>query len=218
MIVLFILYLISAVPSSQVHGDNEDMSLVERDWLMQAKVLALPSSKTKAGSVPTWADAAGAVDGVKDGKYAFHTGYEANPWWQVDLGKEVKLDRIVVYNRLDYAPGLHNADNILILLSSDGQNWRQCYDNKGIHFGGISGAKPLEVRFEEQQPVARYVRLQIPSSQPIFFHLDEVEIYGAGDPEKNIALKSRRFPQYTRRRFLVSKLTPRHAVSMLYLG
>ena len=102
MIVLFILYLISAVPSSQVQGDNEDMSLVERDWLMQAKVLALPSSKTKAGSVPTWADAAGAVDGVKDGKYAFHTGYEANPWWQVDLGKEVKLDRIVVYNRLDY--------------------------------------------------------------------------------------------------------------------
>ena len=32
-------------------------------------------------------DAAGAVDGVKDGKYAFHTGSEPNPWWQVDLGK-----------------------------------------------------------------------------------------------------------------------------------
>ena len=34
----------------------------------------------------------------------------------------------------------------------------------------------------------RFVRLQIPSAAPIFFHLDEVEVYGPGAPERNLAL------------------------------
>ena len=70
-------------------------------------------------------DAAGAVDGVKDGKYGFHTWRTPDPWWQVDLGQSQSIRRIVVYNRLDYAPGLHNADHIVILTSDDEQNWQQ---------------------------------------------------------------------------------------------
>jgi hypothetical protein len=136
----------------------------------------------------TWADAAGAVDGVKDGKYAFHTGQEPNPWWQVDLGEVRAICRIVVYNRLDYAPGLHNADNLRILASDDGRSWTEIYDNKGKHFDGISGVGPLDVAFEGRQVRGRYARLQIASAAPIFFHLDEVEIYGAADPKTNIAL------------------------------
>jgi hypothetical protein len=98
---------------------DEDVSgsalrqLIEEDWL---KAIAEP--------VSTRSDAAGACDGVKDGKYAFHTGHEPNPWWQVDLGAVKPIGRIVVYNRLDYAPGLHNADNLLILTSDDGKTWR----------------------------------------------------------------------------------------------
>jgi hypothetical protein len=46
----------------------------------------------------------------------------------------------------------------------------------------------LEVCFPD--PVtARFVRLQIPSADPIFLHLDEVEIYGTLDPARNLALK-----------------------------
>ena len=136
----------------------------------------------------TQSDAAGAVDGVKDGKYAFHTGGDPNPWWQVDLGSVQSIARIVVYNRLDYAPGLHNADKLLILTSDDGRQWTLRYDNQGRHFGGVSGAPPLEVVFPAGEVQARFVRLQIPSGQPIFFHLDEVEIYGPADATKNLAL------------------------------
>ena len=67
--------------------------LIEEDWL-----------KSLIEPVTTQSDAAGAVDGIKDGKYAFHTGLDAQPWWQVDLGNVQPVARIVVYNRLDYAP------------------------------------------------------------------------------------------------------------------
>ena len=44
--------------------------------------------------------------------------------------------------------------------------------------------------FNEDMPYDRFVRLQIPSRQPVWFHLDEVEIFAADDPETNIALNT----------------------------
>lgn len=155
---------------------------IEDDWLKQAAAW-----RSARHPLNTQSDAAGACDGVKDGKYGFHTGREANPWWQVDLGAPTPLARIVIYNRLDYAPGLHNADIIQILTSADGKTWTLRHDNKGKHFGGVRGGAPLSVAFPP--PVsARFVRLRLPSAKPIFFHLDEVEIYGAADPARNLAL------------------------------
>jgi hypothetical protein len=157
---------------------------IEEDWLKQAKAIESGSP----GPVTTETDARGACDGIKDGKYAFHTGQEPNPWWQVDLGKVVVIDRVVVFNRLDYAPGLHNADHLRLLTSEDGKQWTLRHENKGKHFGGISGAPPLEVKFPDGPVRGRFIRLQIPSEAPIFFHLDEVEIYGPETPGRNLAL------------------------------
>ena len=134
-------------------------------------------------------DAAGAVDGVKDGKYGFHTWLDADPWWQVDLGTRQPISRIVVYNRLDYAPGLHNADNLTILTSDDEKTWTLRYDNKGEHFGGATQGKPLDVSFGADEIQARFVRLQVRSKKPLFFHLDEVEVFGPAEPGNNIALR-----------------------------
>jgi len=133
---------------------------------------------------PTAMDAGGAVDGVRDGRYAFHTGGDTDPWWQVDLGAAVALGRLVVYNRLDYAPGLHNADSLRVLLSDDEQVWREVYRNPGTFFGGLDATGPLHVDLQGQR--ARYVRLQVPGA--VLFHLDEVEVYGPGDPDHNLAL------------------------------
>ena len=156
---------------------GEMRKLVEEDWL---RSLQRP--------VTTQSDAAGACDGVKNGAYGFHTGQNANPWWQVDLGEAKVVGRMVVYNRLDYAPGLHNADTLQIFASDDGKSWNLCHDNKGQHFGGISGAAPLEVSFGGQGLKTRFIRLAIPSPAPIFLHLDEVEVYALGEDTKNIAL------------------------------
>jgi hypothetical protein len=164
--------------------------------------MTLPTqAESRFAGGPTAADAAGAVDGVKKGSYAFHTGWEPYPWWQVDLGKPQTIGKIVVYNRLDYAPGLHYADLLTILTSNDGQQWMLRYDNRGQHFDGVSGVGPLVVQFSGQEGEdrekkttseeglrARFVRLQLASPNPIFFHLDEVEIYSAEHPEQNLAL------------------------------
>lgn len=161
--------------------------LVEADWVKQAPGIAR-GPVLATGLAGTAEDAAGGCDGVKDGKYGFHTSQERNPWWQVDLGEPKEIGRIVVFNRLDYAPGLHNADNLKILVSDDGRDWRQRHHNLA-HFGGISGAKPLEVLFAPGAVRARYVRLQVGSEKAVFFHLDEVEIYGPEPGTVNLALK-----------------------------
>lgn len=159
---------------------------IEADWLQQAD--AWRKAKYGDPTIPTTqSDAAGAVDGIRNGLYAFHVGHQANPWWQVDLGKEYVINRIVVYNRLDYAPGLHNADRLNVLTSLNGKQWTVQHENRK-HFGGVSGAPPLEVRFRRPGVRAQFLRLQIPSSAPIFLHLDEVEVYGPDAPNKNIAL------------------------------
>ena len=145
---------------------------------------------------PTTAvDAAGAVDGIKNGKHAFHTGQEPNPWWSVDLGSRRAIQKIVVYNRLDHPPGIANAYKAIILISDDGRTWTSCYDNRGRPFGGVTDGKPLVVDFGKRpledgasEVHARHVRIQLASADPIFLHLDEVEIHGPADPQVNIAL------------------------------
>ncbi len=176
-------------PVSRVAAQPPSMrALIEADYLRQAEALTSPSKASAVSSqVKTFQDAAGAVDGVKNGKYAFHTAQEPNPWWQVDLGKPTDIARIVVFNRLDYRPGLHNADGLLILTSDDGNGWTERHRSQH-HFGGISGTPPWDVRFEKGKVRARYVRLQIPSTSPIYFHLDEVEVYGFAEAKKNLAL------------------------------
>ena len=176
------------IPASSQPADREIPAVelrrqIEEDWLRQAKAL----EDRVTGPVTTSSDARGACDGIKDGKYGFHAGLEPNPWWQVDLGETMPVGRVVVFNRLDYAPGLHNADHIRILTSENGQSWTPRYEHPGIHFGGIAGAKPLNVLFTNEVR-ARFVRLQVPSATPIFFHLDEVEVYGPARGATNLAL------------------------------
>lgn len=45
------------------------------------------------------ADAAGAVDGIVNEPWGFHTDIEQSPWWQVDLQAPLKLDRVVALRK-----------------------------------------------------------------------------------------------------------------------
>lgn len=166
-----------AHPGEEPVAADDLRALVEEDWLQATHPV-----------LTTQADAAGACNGIKNGLYGFHAGLQAYPWWQVDLGDVRQVGRILVYNRLDYAPGLHNADTLRIFASLDGEDWFLCHDNEGRHFGGVHGAPPLEVIFEDDGIAARFIRLMIPSEAPVFLHLDEVEVYASDDIATNIAL------------------------------
>src|SRR5437588_12516780 len=64
-------------------------------------------------------DAQGGVDGIKNGRWGFHTNEQANPWWQVDLQQNFSLNEIRVFNRMD-GGCMERSRTIQVMLSTDG--------------------------------------------------------------------------------------------------
>jgi hypothetical protein len=151
-------------------GDAPNPTAAGRVNLARGK----PASQSSTSEWSRANDAQGAVDGVINGGYAFHTGNRANPWWQVDLGAPYRLSEVRLYNRLDCCG--ERARTVQILLSEDGRAWRTAYRHNGSVFGGKDG-KPLVVSLNGE--TARHVRLQL--NEPNWFHLDEVEVMGWGE-------------------------------------
>jgi hypothetical protein len=153
---------------------------LEADWLNQARLRFGAAAATGKRVTPE-DDAVGGCDGVIDGKWGFHTEMEPDPWWQIDLGQSVALGRLRIYNRCG---GFESrAAQIQVWLSDDGQAPRLAYTHDGTVFLGQPDQKPLEIALPGQ--TARYIRLQLPGV--VYFHLDEVEVYGA-DADANLAL------------------------------
>ncbi|MBN2138893.1 MAG: discoidin domain-containing protein [Sedimentisphaerales bacterium] len=161
-----------AAAAGPSHADQLD-----RDYILQLEQSARHTSGT---AVTTRQDAAGAVDGIKNASYAFHTNLDDAPWWQVDLGDVFPIDRVVVYNR----PGCETQTKILdILISLDGQNWRKVFTHNGLFYGAKIN-KPLIAGLDGLQ--ARLIRLQNPARA--FMYLDEVEVFSTQDKNKNVAV------------------------------
>ena len=169
-------------------------SLVEADWVDADKAFvprtAEPEKPTNAnvGAVTTQQDAAGGCDGVKTGQCGFHTASgERDPWWQVDLGQAFPLDRVVVYNRTDGTTASRTR-NIRVLVAGSPANepFREVYQHNGETFYGVKEKKPLVVNLRDKGVTARIVRLLVPGR--CSFALDEIEVYPADAPEKNVAL------------------------------
>ena len=152
---------------------------LEEHWLRMLS----PEESRDYGYIHPSVDAAGAVDGKRHENWAFYTEKRDRiAWWEVDLGKDVVVGRVDVYNARN---GPNRAHILQVLFSSDYDNWEMVYDNKGKKFyGGKEGEKPLEIRVEGKK--TRWVRIQIPRYD--YFHLSEVEVYAKDDDKTNIAL------------------------------
>ena len=173
MRICFVLLMTACAALSQSDWQRQ----LEADWLHPETLRQ--SSGVLSEPVTLESDAAGGCDGVKDGKWGFHTQVEEKPWWQVDLGQSLALDRVLLFNRCDsYAT---RNGRIIVLLSDDGKNFRQAYQHNGTTFLGFSDNKPLTIPLNGA--TGRYLRLQLPGKS--YFHLDEVEVYVAA---RNVAL------------------------------
>jgi hypothetical protein len=158
-------------------------SQIEAHWLDPLAIAQVAAgSVAGSGAVTTQDDARGGCDGVRTGKWGFHTESQQDPWWQVDLGRATALDRAVIYNRCDSGAAGRLRD-FSILASDDGRTWREVYRHDGSPVGGEADGKPLAVRLAGQ--TARVLRVQAHGTQ--YLHLDEVEVYAAADPAANIA-------------------------------
>lgn len=171
---------------------------IEADWIERDRQFTAAATRLAApapAAVPAWdaqvttaLDAAGGCDGVKTGRWGFHTASgEQDPWWQVDLGQRCRLDRVVVYNRTDgsTAPRTRNLQ-IWVSEQPPPGEFRLIYQHNGETFFGFQEKRPLVVDLREKDVAARIVRLAVPGR--CSFALDEVEVYAADAPQKNIAL------------------------------
>jgi hypothetical protein len=155
---------------------------VEADWLLQE---TYRTNQLRTGvSVATHADAMGGCDGIKNGAWGFHTAKSPDAWWQVDLGRMRLIDAVVVWNRCSNDAAAAAATNLLIHLSEDGQQWHTVYRHDGSAFYGHRDQRPLRVTLSDQQ--ARWVRIQLAGERPL--HLDEIEVFGPEECERNLAL------------------------------
>jgi F5/8 type C domain/Methyltransferase domain len=135
-------------------------------------------SRTSSTSQWSWSadpalDARGANDGRLNGSCGFHTSYELNPWWQVDLAGPHAITSVVIYNRLDQPLRCVDFD---ILVSDDAQSWVAAYQKRdGVPFGGVDG-HPFRHDFDP--PIGgRFLRVQLTGAN--FLHLDQVEVFGS---------------------------------------
>jgi hypothetical protein len=164
--------------------NNDDFKAqVEADWLLQE---AHRAGRGLQGALIDWraADAAGGCDGIKNGKPGFHTSIGGEPWWQVDLGTVRHIDRVIVWNYCLNERAAGRARSLVIRFSEDGRQWRTVYHHHGQVFYGFTDDKPLVVGLEKER--ARYVRAQLPGRNVL--HLDEIEVFSADDPGRNLAL------------------------------
>jgi len=159
-------------------GSADPASVIRDDWVRQAV------AQNENRPLTAEDDAAGGCDGIKNGTAGFHTQKGRNPWWQVDLGSVAKLGRIVIWNRTSDARATQRARRLVVWLSADGKTWKDIYRHAGTLFYGFSGGRPLTVQASGR--AARYVRVGLADNE--YFHLDEVEVFAAENPETNLAL------------------------------
>ena len=125
----------------------------------------------------SWSDdpaveATGGNDGLLNGAYGFHTNWEVDPWWQVDLLSEHEISSIILYNWLGFKKRCIDLD---VHVSADGQKWRTIHRKRdGVQFGGLDGF-PLRIALASPER-GRIVRIQ--ACGKTFLHLDQVEIFG----------------------------------------
>jgi hypothetical protein len=115
----------------------------------------------KVGTKKTWTP-----------KECFHTKQNNKPWVKFDLGKQMKVCKVVIYNRLD-----GSSDRLFPFQVTVGDNYNNMGGAKACV---VPSGKPYPVNVECKQNVGRYVMVRLLKNT--FLNLCEVKIYA--EPSK----------------------------------
>jgi hypothetical protein len=121
-------------------------------------------------------DAIGANSDLLAHDYAFHTQFEREPWWMVDLLRESAIEEVAIVNRRSEP---QRFDSFRIQSSLDGSIWTTQYEKADASPVSSDAASPWRMRFSTPFP-ARYVRVVL-SGEGIL-HLRRVQVFGRNLP------------------------------------
>jgi hypothetical protein len=114
-------------------------------------------------------DPSGLVDGKIAETYGFHTSTSArDPWAIIDLGRDMDLRRVVVYNRSD--TNLNDGLPFAVDVSNDGSTFREVAHRDAPFGDGSFLAPPWTASIRDH---ARYVRIRATH----YMALNEVEVF-----------------------------------------
>ena len=134
----------------------------------QSSYLADPEFLAKA------ATRGSATGGMIDGVRKFHTDFENNPWWQVDLGGFATIREIHIYNTNDHTAARFR--NFSLSVSIDGASWVEVTRKEDDEVvGGVEGAPFIWAG--PGTAWARFVRVTLLGRD--YLHLDQLEVFGA---------------------------------------
>ena len=110
-----------------IPGKKKILSLAEVE-VMSAGQNVARKGKARQSSTDFAGPAKYAIDGNTDGNYqarsVTHTAISDNPWFEVDLGREMPIDEIRVWNRTDAGTSARLRDfNVRLLNESRSQVW-----------------------------------------------------------------------------------------------
>lgn len=116
----------------ELPGESKILSLAEVQIFSNDENLAKGAKATQS-STDFEGKAERALDGNTSGKYSdnstTHTASGTDPWWEVDLGKDVSIDKIVVWNRTDADVGSRLTGARLTILSEERKTlWESIID------------------------------------------------------------------------------------------
>jgi hypothetical protein len=151
------------------HGSPPYENVALNKPCLQSSVFE-PSTEEPAGSRVS----GGGNNGIRNGTYGFHTLFEPQPWWLVDLLGPHRIAEIHIYNRSGDPALAARANGIDVLASLDGNNWTILLSRTAMEPFGVDGT-PLVVHAPTALPF-RLLLLRLRDTN--YLHLEEVEVYG----------------------------------------
>ena len=144
----------------ELPGSERILSLAEVEVFRGGENVARGKPATQVSTTHD-APAARAVDGNTEGGFfvgnsVTHTATQADPWWEVDLGAEEAVERIVVWNRTDGGVGVRLAGARVLLLDAERRPvWNGAIDTapeRSVALLPTGGREvPLAVAFAERE-------------------------------------------------------------------
>ncbi|HTS28537.1 MAG TPA: discoidin domain-containing protein [Bryobacteraceae bacterium] len=174
--------------SAGVQGRYVRVQLSGTNYLHMAEVqvtgawLNLAAGKTATQSSAGYAPASYAVDSNTDGNFndhsVSHTGYDANAWWQVDLGASASISAITIWNRTDGSQQRLNDYWVFVSSTPFGAaDTPATLSKRAATWSSHQTTVPSPSATINAGVQGRYVRVQLSGTN--YLHMAEVQVMGA---------------------------------------